>query len=671
MDYNKSHKKESPFLNVMGMGGGIGSFLTLASGEGTYVDDLFRISPYVGDGSSSRVVPSIGITTDGGAVIVKKRFSVSSTNSGGWYIADTVRGAGKLIRPDDTDVETTFSDRLYEFTSSGFKPGNNGELNESSSGNTSYISYTFKKAEKFFDVVTWTGNDVQGREIPHNLGSVPGMIWVKNLDTTDAWCCYHVGLGNTKYERLDYHSSGGTAADRWDNTTPTDSVFTIGNSTEVNKPGSDFVAYLFAIGDDAFGTNSDEKIIKCGSYTGNGSTGQVIDVGFEPQWLVVKRDGSDAWRVYDNFRKWYADDGSNIDTTALSFDTSAAESTGQSYSRLYIKDNGFKVEGDNGEYNENNNTYIYMAIRRPHRPPTTGTEVYFPKTWTGTGSSHTYDAGFPMDLIFHTYRTATNQSTWIYDRLRGNYKRLISHTNSSEDSANFLDFDKGSSVGINGNSSGYNASGETYIHHVFRRAPKFLDILAYTGTGSARNMNHDLTVEPELVIIRSRSANGSWVVGSTAFSSGGHLVLDETGGLANVGGTARFVYANWSSTVLGIGADSDVNNSGTEYVAYLFASLDGVSKIGTYTGDGGNNNYQNVTSSEPRFVLIKRTDSSGGWYVFDSARGSGSGNDPYFLLNSTDSEQTGYNMIHTNAVGFTPFGDINTDGAEYVYLLVL
>jgi hypothetical protein len=76
------------------------------------------------------------------------------------------------------------------------------------------------------------------------------------------------------------------------------------------------------------------------------------------------------------------------------------------------------------------------------------------------------------------------------------------------------------------------------------------------------------------------------------------------------------------------------------YIAYLFATLAGVSKVGSYTGTGADLNVDCGFSAGARFILIKRTDSTGDWYVYDSLRGIVAGNDPYLLLNSTAAEVT-------------------------------
>jgi len=130
-----------------------------------------------------------------------------------------------------------------------------------------------------------------------------------------------------------------------------------------------------------------------------------------------------------------------------------------------------------------------------------------------------------------------------------------------------------------------------------------------------------------------------------------------------------------TSTVFSIGTAGGSNANTYLYVAYLFATCAGVSKVGSYSGNTG------VTVTVPcgftggvRFVLIKRTDSTGDWYVWDSARGIVAGNDPYLLLNSTAAEVTGTDYVDTYSAGFevttTAPAALNATGGTYIFLAI-
>jgi hypothetical protein len=130
------------------------------------------------------------------------------------------------------------------------------------------------------------------------------------------------------------------------------------------------------------------------------------------------------------------------------------------------------------------------------------------------------------------------------------------------------------------------------------------------------------------------------------------------------------ITVNYSFPVNGLA----LNASGSTYVAYLFASVSGVSKVGTYTGNGSSQTINCAFTTGARFVMIKRTDSTGDWYVWDSARGIVSGNDPYLALNSTATEVTSNDSVDPDSTGFivnqVAASNINVNGATYIFLSI-
>jgi hypothetical protein len=182
-------------------------------------------------------------------------------------------------------------------------------------------------------------------------------------------------------------------------------------------------------------------------------------------------------------------------------------------------------------------------------------------------------------------------------------------------------------------------------------------------------------VVPELAIFKRRSGVGDWLVWTTSQSGKGALLntTDVFFTNANVAGSSA-----WTASTIYIknpGFDGTATNgSGSTYVAYLFATCPGVSKVGSYTGTGALQTVNCGFTGGARFVLIKRTDSTGDWYTYDSARGISSSSDPYLLLNSTAAEVTGTNYVDTTSVGFqvtaaAPAG-LNANGGTYIFLAI-
>jgi hypothetical protein len=215
-----------------------------------------------------------------------------------------------------------------------------------------------------------------------------------------------------------------------------------------------------------------------------------------------------------------------------------------------------------------------------------------------------------------------------------------------------------------------NATSNTYINYLFRRAPGFFDVVCYTGTGSATTQTHNLGVVPELMIVKKRSATDDWAV--YAGDNTDFLLLNTTAATAD--DNTYWNDTSPTSTVFSVGTNADVNTSAATYVAYLFASLTGVSKVGSYTGTAAAQTINCGFTGGARFVLIKRTDSTGDWYVWDTARGIISGDDPYLLLNSTAAEVTNTDYIDPVSSGFelssTAPAAINASGGTFIFLAV-
>jgi hypothetical protein len=308
--------------------------------------------------------------------------------------------------------------------------------------------------------------------------------------------------------------------------------------------------------------------------------------------------------------------------------------------------------------------------------PTSGTSVFAPSTAAGEpSSSPLFTAGF-SDMTLHSPRVSeSGNGHLITDRLRGNGVILETpYTSAENTSSTYFKYDSNNGAYIP-NLGYFNNTGGTskpYALRAFRRAPSFFDEVCYTGTGSATTFTHNLGVAPELMIVKVRSTTNDWAVYSSAIANTEFLLLDTT--------SAKQTNVNfWNSTsptssVFTVGTRGEVNASGQTFVAYLFATCAGVSKVGSYTGTATTKQIDCGFTGGARFVLIKRTDSTGDWYVWDTARGIVSGNDSYLLLNSTAAEVTNTDYIDTYSAGFeissTAPAAINASGGSFIFFAV-
>jgi hypothetical protein len=453
----------------------------------------------------------------------------------------------------------------------------------------------------------------------------------------------------------------------WNDTAPTSTQFTVGTASAVNDNGVTYVAYLFAHDAGGFGLTGTDNVISCGSYTGNGSTtGPTITLGYEPQWLLVKRaSGTSNWFLMDVMRELTTDNNSYLYANASDPEYS-------NLGRFAITSTGFKVITSNSSENATGETYIYIAIRRgPMKTPTTGTSVFQPTTWTGTGAALQQNVNINYDSFMQWRRNGGYSTPWM-DRLRGFGYSLYTQQTSAEVNQtafiagtlrnNFVNFVDGT----------YNLNGEPWLNYAFVRAPGFFDVVCYTGTGANRTVSHNLGVVPELMIVKSRSIAQNWPVYSAATGAGNRLRVDSNG--ASAADTTLWNNTAPTASVFSLGTNTESNSNTATYVAYLFASCPGVSKVGTYTGTGALQTINCGFTGGARFVLIKRTDGIGGWFVYDSARGLSSGNDPYLLLNTTDAEVTSTNYVDTTSVGFQVTAAapaaLNANGGTFVFLAI-
>ena len=634
------------------------------SDSATYIEDIFSCFLYTGTGttagSTQTITNGIDLAGEGGMVWIKDRAVKDH------FLFDTNRGPWKYLRSNTTDAQPGVNeDALSAFNSNGFTL--TGDNNVTQNGQK-YVSWTFRKQPKFFDVVTYTGNDVAGRTVAHNLGSEPAVIIVKSTSAAGDWAVYHRSLGATKYILLNSTAAAVTDSGYWQNTTPTSTEFTLGGAGRVNYGGRSYVAYLFAHDAGGFGESGTDNVISCGSFTTDGSGNATVTLGYEPQWVLYKPSTAvNNWKIFDNMRGMVVGNGDQ----ALYPNTSGAEVQDDS---IQPAATGFSIVGGDASA-----THIYIAIRRgPMKTPTTGTSVFTPIARTGTGTAVTV-TGFqgPLDSLFVANRTDSTDKFLIANRLTAERYTLTSST-----AAETVSVTAAFPVGVFGVMNGFNLpattsnvtnkSATTYINYGFTRAPGFMDVRPYTGTGSATTFSHNLAAVPELMIVKCRNAAGSWWTYHVAVGNGAAVRIN-----ADSAPTVSSTFWNSTTptdTVFSLGTHLDINGSGETNVAYLFASCPGVSKVGSYTGTATTQQINCGFTGGARFVLIKRTDSTGDWYVWDSARGIVAGNDPYLLLNSTAAEVTSTDYIDPVSSGFeissTAPAAINASGGSFIFLAI-
>jgi hypothetical protein len=276
-------------------------------------------------------------------------------------LMDVVRGSTEQLISNATNAEFTQAQGITSFDSDGFTVGTHNGLN---TGTNTYVAWNWladnttgssntdgsitstvsANTTAGFSIVKYVGNATSGATVGHGLGVAPKMLILKDLSVAENWCIYHEELGPTKFLYFTTDAAF-TVSNRWNDTAPTSSVFTLGNETQVNATGRNYVVYCFA---EIPGYSS------FGSYTGNSSTnGPFVYTGFRPAFVMTKRtDSTSDWTIEDTTRSPF-----NLVENALFPNLNIAEDT--TGDRMDILSNGFKLRTTQ---QPNVGTLIYMAF---------------------------------------------------------------------------------------------------------------------------------------------------------------------------------------------------------------------------------------------------------------------------------------------------------------------
>ena len=330
--------------------------------------DHFNTLLYSGNGSSGHAITGVGFAPN--MVWMKRRDSTPNH-----YLWDTIRGPEKAVQPNENYAQGIYNTNgLTAFGSDGFTVGSDGDVN---AGNM--VSWNWKAATSFsnnagangatiastgrintdagFSIISWTGNGSNAAKIAHGLGSTPGMVITKRLNSTGDW---QIGGASVNTARGGENSllllnttaamdSNSEVYQTFDSNT-----FQVGVNASINANGGTLISYCFA---------EKNGFSKFGTYTGNGSTnGPFSYTGFKPAFIIYKGSSgsgaADNWEQHDNKR-----DPLNPMESVIYPNLSNAESDPASTTdRLDMLSNGFKMRTSSGDYNNSGSKYFYIAF---------------------------------------------------------------------------------------------------------------------------------------------------------------------------------------------------------------------------------------------------------------------------------------------------------------------
>ena len=644
-----------------------------------YVDELFASNTYIGNGtannSTQTITNGINMSGKGGMLWIKERDDASSAYANPSFIVDTNRGGNKFLRSNGTTAQTTTAGSEGNgatFQSNGYIiSGANGITNQSNPNY--YSSWCFRQNKKFFDVVTYSGNDSNGREIAHNIEGDVGCVMVKCTSSGYNWTIWHAGIpagygtlnADTAWTAsgTDYFGAGsGVVA-------PTSSVFTVMGNGPQNKSGETYVAYVWgtnASGNGEFGPDADADIIKCGTYDGDGTSHHLIDCGFEAQWVLVKNaDATADWAQDDSMK------GLGFYDYAYSTIYYPNEETNEvTNGPFYADPKGFRIHSNyntNSLANTNGQKYLYIAIAaatgKTATVPETGNDSLAVNYGVSSGAPTVLNAqGWSIDMIMQK-ASSGDSNFYNANRLMGEYGLYINDNSAAWGFSNSVwDWYP---YGWNKHTGGT----PTYLFWMWRRTQCF-DMINYIGNGGG-TITHNLGAEPEMVWIKQLTGTYQWFVYHKDLNGGTNpwqynINLGSDG--AETSSSTMMSNTQPTATTVTVSSSAGVGSASHKYTMYLWRSVEGISKCGGYTGNGSNTGPTISCGFQPRFLIIKCATQNSTHWVQIFVNPSDSSLD-YFQI-SSPGNFADQSFVSVSGTGFQVTdtdSKVNTDSEEYIY----
>jgi len=695
-------------------------------GDPLYQEDFYDQRLIKPSGGSGEIVyTGVDLENKGGMVMIK---SIVQGTSECPMLIDTELGIQKYWELSKNIVSSTDSNSVEAFTTTGLRMGSNPAWNDSS-GNRQYMYYTFAKQEKFFDIIKYTGNGEDNHTIAHNLNGTVGMMWIKG-DIGESWAVYHrgynAGVNPELYNTSLYDDGVATTSPTWTywgtpGTQPTTTHFTVGNTDTVNKLGTIYYAYIFGHNEleseKIFGPERNKPMIFCGRLGAN-QNGVVQDIGMEAQLVLSKTTNAsyntgggigDTWRLIDAARNMSFSHDSPWFSLSYGYLNPQMSVWGQIGCQAA---RGWRPRSQ-GAFQDT----VYMAIggNAYKNPDVTkaGLDTIFvqqnsenPGTYNKIGYDRPLSTRKQIDLYIakrytNTQGNATqrgNNGEWrLVDRAMGATKNLWPSWASTI--ASFAT-DQGTNVvkNVSGSDRTFKTAGHGTISAMtpmsasdakywsvgFTKQRKFFDLQAYDGNGSTLDLYHNLESDPEMIWFKDIDTTQDWLVYHKDLGTGWKLALNQSTGKIATGATGRI--NSIDGTKINI-EGSLLNLGGNKYLAYMFASFPGFSKIGSYNANAGNTididcGFQWTQTDGPALIIIKRTDagSSGKWmwWAREYSPVQSTGSSRFLITSGTYKNLDQYSaetedLYKTDTgirIAATTNNPINTTGGEYIYYVV-
>ena len=324
---------------------------------------------------------------------------------------------------------------------------------------------------------------------------------------------------------------------------------------------------------------------------------------------------------------------------------------------------------------------------------TDGSKYFNPVLFTGNSGTafSVTGVGFQPDFVWGKPRSYADNHR-LMDVVRGSTKQLITNATNAEftQAQGITSFDSdgftvGTHNGLNTGTNTYvgwcwladnttgssNTDGSINTTATSVNTTAGFSISTYTGTGSNATVGHGLGIAPKMVIVKRRDSTSSWRVYHAGLTSAAYVLNMESTGGQGVNATV------WNSTdptssVFSIGTNAEVNTSGGTYLAYCFAEIPGYSSFGKYVGNGSANGpFIYTNGMTPKYVMIKRTNSTGYWDILDTTREpfNSVGNQLFANRNSAEASNDHEMDFVSNGIKIRDTStSINASGSTYIYM---
>ena len=313
-------------------------------------------------------------------------------------------------------------------------------------------------------------------------------------------------------------------------------------------------------------------------------------------------------------------------------------------------------------------------------PAVNPANFYATSLWTGTAAAQPITNGLDLagsgGMVWTKNRDSTEVHK-IFDTVRGiNTYWNCATTGAVATLADSLTAFTGTGFNL-GAATGINTSALKYVGWCFKKAPRFLDIIGYTGDGSAlRAIPHSLGLVPGMVIVKRRDSAGSAAVSHIQSNPGHQYNLLNDSALPTVNDTTFGGQAPDATNVY-LGNSATVNAVGGTYIMYVFAhdpAADGIIQCGKYTGNGLVAGPTIALGWHPQYLLFRRiTGGVGNWTIFDAARGMPSGPGDLGLITSSAAAEVSSDTLDVSSNGFqlvTTSATFNAAASDYIYMAV-